>query len=246
MLALQSAIGSANDLRDVTRDALAGRAKPIPTGQVGPRLAFAIAVAGVAIGLALSVLLGPWLLLTAALGLAAGLAYDLALKGTPLSWLPFVVGVPLLVLFAWFGARTCLPPELFVLVGLAALAGASLALTNALADLEHDTAAGVGSVATWLGPQIAWRLAALTSVAGLAAVVVSLATAAGGASPPPAEPLLVAGVIAGSLAVVSGLVLASGGVAARRQLGWELEAVGFSIVALGWLGSMLARGGMGC
>ena len=63
--------------------------------------------------------------------LGVGVAYDLWAKGTPWSWLPFAVGIPLLPVYGWVGA-TGSPPGFFaVLVPMAVLAGAALAIANA-------------------------------------------------------------------------------------------------------------------
>ena len=51
---------------------------------------------------------------------ALGFAYDLRLKGTPISWLPFALGIPLLPLFAWLGATGAVPGAILVAAPLAA------------------------------------------------------------------------------------------------------------------------------
>lgn len=109
MLGLQFAIGTVNDLADAPRDRLSRPQKPLPAGLVGPRQATAVFLIAVALGLwsAASVGLAP--LAVAIVGLADGLAYDLRLKGTVVSWLPFAAGVALLPVYAWLGATGGLP-----------------------------------------------------------------------------------------------------------------------------------------
>ena len=97
----------------------------------------------------------------AAAGLAAGLAYDLRLKGTRWSWVPYAVGIPLLPVFAWIGATGTLPAAFAVLVPIAMLAGAALAVANALADVERDPGAGTETIATSLGLVRARRIGAV-------------------------------------------------------------------------------------
>ena len=130
-----------------------------------------VAVAAV-LGLGLAVPSEAVVVAIGAIVLAIGYAYDLRFKGTPWSWAPFALGIPLLPVFAWLGAAGSLPPFMGRLVVAAVLAGALLAIANARADLERDQAAGVASVATALGLERSWWLA-------LALIGAILAVAAG-------------------------------------------------------------------
>ncbi len=169
--------------------------------------------------------------------LAIGFGYDLTIKGTPWSWAPFAIGIPLLPVFAWLGAAGSLPSFMGRLVAAAVVAGAVVAIANARADLERDRAAGVRSVATALGLERSWWL-------GLGLVAVVLAIAAGpvldaiaaGSAPAAA----VAGVVVGA-----GLLLAGAAVGYRagppsRERAWELQAIGIAVLAVGWLGVVTA------
>ena len=91
--------------------------------------------------------------------IAIGLAYDLRLKGTAWSWLPFAIGIPILPVFGWVGATGSLPPAFVVLVPAAVAAGAALAIGNALVDVERDRAAGasVGRGGVRTRPDLAHR-----------------------------------------------------------------------------------------
>ncbi len=175
MLLLQFGIGAANDWADAAADATARPAKPIPAGLVRRPTAARIAVAAAAAGLALAVLAGLPALAVAAAGLATGLVYDLRLKRTRWSWLPYAVGIPLLPVFAWIGATGSLPASFAVLVPIALVAGAALAVANAVADVEGDLAAGIETVATSLGLDQARRVGG--ALQGLV-VLVALSSAA--------------------------------------------------------------------
>ncbi len=96
MTLLQFAIGTVNDLVDAPSDAGRKAGKPIPDGLVSPRAARVVAGASGAAGVILATVGGPALVLLALAVLGIGLWYDLAAKGTTLSWLPFAVGIPLL------------------------------------------------------------------------------------------------------------------------------------------------------
>jgi 4-hydroxybenzoate polyprenyltransferase len=255
MLAIQVGIGAANDLTDADRDAVVKPAKPIAAGLIAPDAARSVAVAGLGIGLLLAASLSPGALALAAAGAATGLAYDLRLKGTALAWLPFAVGIPLLVLFAWWGARQELSPAILVAAGLAVPAGAALAIANALPDAERDARTGVRSMATSLGLSRASRaVAGLQALVGSAAVAsyLALVGAIAGPSAPPVDAPIVAGLtgpawagvgLAGSVVLLAiGVVLGAGESVTWRQRGWEVQAVGLGLLAAAWTGGLASAG----
>ena len=246
MLAIQSAIGALNDAVDAPRDAVLRPGKPVAAGRIPVRTAVAVAIGGSSVGLALAATRGGSALLVAAAGLAAGLLYDLRLKATPLSWLPFAVGIPLIPVYAWVGATGSVPPAVAVLALLAVPAGAGLAVANALADIPADAAAGTRTVATRLGPARAWLLATGLLAGTYAAAV--LALRAGGAGPDAAAVDMPAGALAwvaiagGALLLVLGVALGRGPGAERRRLGWGTEALAVAVLACGWIAALLAAG----
>lgn len=237
MLLLQFAIGAANDWADAPADATANPAKPIPAGVIRrrtvARLAGLLGVAG--LGLAWSA--GSVAFTVAVAGLAVGLAYDLRLKGTRWSWVPYAIGIPLLPVFAWGGATGGLPGPFLVLVPLAAVAGAALAVANALADLERDRAAGTETVATSLGAAGARRIGAALMLIAVAAAVAS-AVALGGPSG------WVAVVVAGGILALGGVLVGWGGSPRARQRAWELQGLAAGIMATGWVGAVAAGGAL--
>lgn len=233
MLVLQLAIGAANDWADAPADATAQPGKPIPAGLVARRTAGVMAIVLATAGLLLAATAGILALATAAGGLAAGLAYDLRLKGTRWSWLPYAVGIPLLPAFAWAGATGELPAALGILVPVAAIAGAGLAIANALADLEHDRAAGIDTIATALGPTRA-RAVGAGLMAAAAGAALATALAFGGVTP---WFFLAA---AGGGVVVAGIAAGWRGEPAARRRAWEIQAIGAGILATGWIGALVA------
>lgn len=231
MVSLQAAIGALNDLVDAPRDAGLKPGKPIPAGLVSPMTGRMVVIGGAALGIGLSLPSGPATAAVALLVLVVGGLYDVRFKGTPWSWLPFAAGIPLLPVYAWLGAAGRLPIAFAILVPAATLAGAALAIANALADVERDRAAGVASVATRLGPRRAWG-----SHAVLHAAVVGLAVAGLAWLGPSGPPFLaVVGLSVGGLLLAAGLVLSAGPDPRRRERGWELEAVGIGILGASWL-----------
>ena len=176
MALLQFAIGAVNDLVDAPSDAGRKPGKPIPEGVVPPSGARAVAIAAGGGGLLLSLAGGAGQLLLAAAVLGVGLAYDLRAKGTTLSWLPFAIGIPLLLVFGWYGAAGGLPNLFAVLIPAAAIAGTALAIANALVDMERDDAAGGRSIALALGPGRAALLVLVLHAAVTLVAAVSAAT----------------------------------------------------------------------
>jgi 4-hydroxybenzoate polyprenyltransferase len=168
----QLTIGWANDLLDAARDRAVGRRdKPLASGAVSRRLVLGcLAVAGLACAV-LSPLVG-WRsgAVQLGLGVASGHAYNLWLKATAWSWLPYAVAfgaLPAAVSLA--GGAPHWPPVWMVLT--AAVIGVAAHLLNALPDLADDLATGVRGLPHRLGPTAARLLAAGLLLAGSAVAV---------------------------------------------------------------------------
>ncbi len=239
MTLLQFAIGALNDAVDAPADAGLKRGKPIPEHAVSTGVARMIAVVAAVLGVAFSLAGGAALAMLALVVLAIGAWYDLAAKGTTLSWLPLAVGIPLLPVFGWYGASGSLPGVFVVLVPAAANAGTALAIANSIVDTERDDAAGRQSIALSLGPVRAGVL-----VLALHVVVILLAAATAALLGAPAG--WMAAIVVASGAPVTGAVL---GLAAAhragsgwREVAWEIQAVGTGLLAVAWLGALSAAG----
>ena len=228
MVALQASIGALNDVVDAPRDAGRKPGKPLPAGLLSAGLARAVVVIAAAAGLALSLPSGPAVVLLAGVVLGVGYGYDLVLKGTAWSWVPFAVGIPLLPVYGWLGTTRNLPASFALLLPVAVLAGAALAIANARVDMERDAAAGVQSVALRLGGRRAWAIhAALLAIV----VAAALATLAAGDS----DPRIVAAAAGAGLVIAVGALVGRDGGSARSERAWELEAVGVGLLAAAWL-----------
>ena len=231
MLGIQFAIGAINDLADADRDAGTKGSKPIPGGQVSLASARILGVVALVTGLALAASVNRGALALAALGAGVGIVYDLRLKGTPVSWLPFAVGIPLLPVFAWLGASGTIPAAILVATVVAFPAGAALALANELPDIERDERAGLATLSQMLGRRAAWAVGAtLHAVVGLSAAV-GFQVLEGRADLWPA--LLAA---LGLLGV--GVLLGAGVSVARRQRAWEVQAIAIGVLAAVWLAAV--------
>jgi 4-hydroxybenzoate polyprenyltransferase len=231
MTLLQLGIGTVNDVVDAPFDAGLKPGKPIPAGLVPAPPARWLAVGLFGAGTLVGATITLRLVVLSIVVIGIGLAYDLRLKGTAWSWLPFAVGIPILPVYGWLAARSGLEPLFGVLLPVAVGAGAALAIGNALVDIRRDAAAGRSSIAIALGEGRAGA-----AVVGLLAAVWGAAT---GSAWIAASPDVAAVAVAGLPGVVAAAV-APGRGAAGRELAWRVEAVGTGLLAVTWLLGILS------
>ncbi|MFF1414752.1 UbiA family prenyltransferase [Streptomyces sp. NPDC058289] len=178
----QLSIGWCNDRLDMRRDVAAGRLdKPLATGEVGPGVVTAAACAALLACVPLSLACGAragWVHIGC---VVAAWSYNLWLKHTPASWLPYAVAFGLLPAFLTLtltSPSAGWPPVW--LTAAAALLGTSAHFANALPDIDEDIAGGVLGL-----PQRVGRRAAIALAAGLAFASCTVMTLA----PPGPAPL---------------------------------------------------------
>jgi geranylgeranylglycerol-phosphate geranylgeranyltransferase len=233
MLALQMAIGAINDSSDVEQDRIAKPWKPIPAGVISAATTTRLGIVSACIGLGISALFGPLVLLLGAAGLACGLAYDTVLGRRGVGWLCYAAAFPLLLAWTWLAAAGSLPPGWPLLLPLAAIAGPTIHLANSLVDVEADERSGAGSLATRLGRPRALRALSVLSflIWGLAwLVLLSL----------PGLPVEAALAAASASAMAGVGLLSSWQSAGRmRQAGWLLQAVALALLAVAWAGAVV-------
>ena len=172
VLAGQLSIGWSNDLLDLARDRQVGRLdKPLATGAVDARSVRVACAVAVLLVVPLSLACGVAAGLVHLGCVACGWAYNLGLKATAWSWLPYALafgGLPVFVSLAagvepaWWAAAA------------GALLGVGAHLVNTLPDLADDRATGVLGLPHRIGAGPTRVLA----VAVLLAASVLLATAA--------------------------------------------------------------------
>lgn len=162
----QLSIGWSNDYLDAERDRAVRRSdKPVASGAVAPRVAGTAAGVALILTLALSASLG-WPGGAAALVVVAcGWLYNLGLKATVLSWLPYAIAFGMLPAVATLSASPSRWPATWALTA-GALLGVAAHLANVLPDLREDLATGVCGLPHRLGA----RATALTGTAILLAV----------------------------------------------------------------------------
>jgi len=161
----QLSIGWSNDYLDANRDRAVHRSdKPVAAGAVTPRTIATATVAAVILTLTLSVVLGWRGGSASVLIVLCGWLYNLGLKSTVLSWLPYAIAFGVLPAAATLSAEPSRWPAVWALVA-GALLGVAAHLANVIPDLRDDIATGVRGLPHRLGA----RGAALTTAALLLA-----------------------------------------------------------------------------
>lgn len=231
VLAGQFSIGWANDWLDAGRDRAAGRSdKPLATGALQVHTVRTAALLALAVCVPLSLASGPVAGLVHLLAVALGWAYDLRLKATPLSVLPYAGAFALLPVFVLLGLPQGTPGAWWVAVG-GGLLGAGAHFVNALPDLGDDVRLGVLGLPQRLGARRSLLAAALLLGAGVGVVTLGPGGALGG--------VRAVGLVAG-LGCVTGAIVA--GLAGRERLAFPLAIAtsGVVVVALLSQGPALA------
>lgn len=171
VLAGQLSIGWCNDAADAQRDTACGRPdKPVATGELPPRAAAVAAGTALALCMPLSLLSGAAAAAVHLLGVAAGWTYNLRLKHTVLSPLPYAAAFGSLPAFITLGLPSPSWPAWWAVTA-GALLGVGAHLVNVLPDIENDLATGVRGLPQRLGrPACRW-LAPFVMLAAVGVVV---------------------------------------------------------------------------
>ena len=220
MLGVHTCIGASNDYLDRHRDR--GRPeKPIASGALPPSAGLLLSAVGITVGLIAAAQVSTLTFALAVTGALVGATYNVWLKHTALSWLPFALGVSIIPAFAWSTVSSVLPTPILTLSLISLPGGAALALQNSLADRALDLQSGMRSAAVRLGERTAFGLLALLHLVTLTAL---LAFAPGNTSP--------------TTLAVAALLLAIGVACSAtrsrwvRQRGWEISAAALAVAAL--------------
>ncbi|MFG2191957.1 UbiA family prenyltransferase [Streptomyces sp. NPDC048639] len=226
----QLSVGWSNDAIDAARDATAGRsAKPVASGTVPARLVRNAALTAVALCVPLSLACGPLAGAVHLAGVGAAWAYNLGLKATRWSWLPYAIGfasLPAFVALSLPGRPW--PPWWLVASG--ALLGVGAHLADVLPDIGDDLEAGVHGWPQRLGPG---RVRLLLPVPLVVASALLILAAPGNAGR--AGPVCLLGV--GGIVVAAALL---GRTRPRVPFRAALGVAGLDVVLLLWRGTGLS------
>jgi 4-hydroxybenzoate polyprenyltransferase len=232
VLAGQLSVGWSNDALDAARDRAAARsAKPIVAGEVSRQLVALCALFALVLCVPLSLASG-WRAATVHLvAVALAWAYNLGLKATWASVVPYAVSFALLPAFVTLGlAGSPWPKPVVMLV--AGLLGVGAHFLNTIADADDDALTGVRGLPQRLGPEVSLRIGVV--ILGLAALGIGALALEG--SGQPHRPLTL--LLVGSALLVDVAVF----LAARRDRGraaWHgtLASAGLCVLAFVTLGS---------
>jgi 4-hydroxybenzoate polyprenyltransferase len=228
MLGGQLAIGATNELVDLPHDLVGKPGKPLPSGDVSVRGAQGMVIGGLTMMVGFGLPLGLPAFGLLALGTGLGVAYDLWLKQTVWSWLPYLLALPLLPVWV-FVALGRPEPRLLFLYPLGALAAAGVHFAQALPDVAIDRQAGMETPTSRLGSRATFALAWIAAVsAPLLALGAARALGLAGSF----DAIVVAAVTAALFLLLNLAMLA-----ANRRLG---VTACFPLVALSTLASGLA------
>ncbi|HVE97812.1 MAG TPA: UbiA family prenyltransferase [Mycobacteriales bacterium] len=231
VLAGQLSAGWSNDWIDRDRDRAAGRTdKPVVSGALAASTLGRWAAGALVACVPLSFASGPRAAAAHLTGVGAAWAYNLRLKSTALSVLPYAVAFGLLPSFVTLG----LPgggtaPWWATTAG--ALLGSGAHFANTVPDLAVDAQTGVRGLPHRLG--LTWSVALAATLLGSAVVV--LAIAPGVDTGRTVATAAAASVVA--LVCVAGVVVA--GLRGHPALGWRLTLATAAVA----VGLLLARGG---
>ncbi|WP_040918855.1 UbiA family prenyltransferase [Saccharomonospora glauca] len=202
VLAGQLSVGWLNDFLDAERDRLAGRRdKPVVTHAVSRRALAPATVVAAVVCVPASLASGLAAGMVHLLAVASAWSYNLGVKSTPLSVLPYALSFGLLPTFVVLGLPGSPPPPWW-LPAVGALLGAGAHFTNVLPDLAADAATGVRGLPHRIGA-VGSRIAAAALLL-TASVLLAVTTTA--------EPLVAVG-----LPAVAAAVLVTGFLRGRRD-----------------------------
>ncbi|GAA3042587.1 membrane protein [Actinokineospora globicatena] len=175
----QLSVGWLNDLVDAPRDARVGRTdKPIAAGTLSATVVRALVAVSALAAIGLSFLSGPLAGAAHVVALISAWGYDLRLKATPFSIVPYAVSFGLLTAFVTLGLPSpYLPP--WWLVATASLLGSAAHFANTLPDLADDRETGVIGLPHRVGATGSRVAAALLVLAASATLVAGLPTVLG-------------------------------------------------------------------
>ena len=170
VLAGQLSVGWSNDLIDVARDRIAGHTdKPLATDAISERAVRCACGLASAATVPLSLACGPLAAIAHLSGLVAGWLYNLGLKSTVWSWLPYAVAFAGLPVFVSLASPVAAMPPTWMPAS-AALLGVGAHFVNVLPDFDADALTGVRGLPHRIGARWTRQIAALVLV--LASVVI--------------------------------------------------------------------------
>ena len=165
MLVGQTSVGLSNDWLDAGRDRAVGRTdKPVAAGLISADVVRTTAFATAAVAILATIPLGTAATVAHAAFIVSAWGYNLGLKSTVASVVPYIVSFGLLPVIVTFSLRDPLLPSGWA-VAAGSLLGIAAHIANVLPDLDDDRATEVRGLPHRMGP----RVSALVIAGSLAA-----------------------------------------------------------------------------
>ncbi|TPQ21422.1 UbiA family prenyltransferase [Streptomyces sporangiiformans] len=225
----QLSVGWCNDAVDARRDRATGRFdKPVVSGAVDAATVRAAAFVALGLSVPLSLACGPLAGTVHLAGVGAAWAYNLGMKATALSWLPYAVGFAALPGFVALGLPGRPWPAWWVLTS-GALLGVGAHLGNVLPDIASDLATGVRGWPQRLGPARVRLLLPVPLVAASAVLTFG--------RPGPADAAGLAALTVTALTAAVGT--AAGGRRVRVPFITSIVVAGIDVTMLVWQGATI-------
>jgi 4-hydroxybenzoate polyprenyltransferase len=167
----QFSVGFSNDWLDFDKDKQAGRIdKPTVNGLVSVSLLKILAFTSVGIAMAIALALGLWATLIMIFMLVVGWSYNLGMKSSWYSVIPYAIGFGSVPLFVGLSAQVpFLVPTWTIIVS--ALLGVSAHFANVLPDIAADKLTGVNALPHILGQSISALVIASSALLATSIVV---------------------------------------------------------------------------
>ena len=235
MLAGQASVGLSNDWIDADRDRAVGRTdKPVALGLVSIDAARAAAFGTASLALVLTLPLGLAAAGVHTVFIVSAWAYNLGLKNSVASVLPYIVSfgsLPLLVTLSSGDPR----PAAGWAVGAGALLGVSAHFANVLPDLDDDASTGVRGLPHRLG----LRASGVVVAAALAAASALVVLGPGVSTVDAAGVVRIAGFAVSLLIAVACVVLALRGAVTRLLFRLIIAGALLDVTLLALVGARL-------
>jgi 4-hydroxybenzoate polyprenyltransferase len=232
MLFSQLAIGWSNDFLDREHDAFYQPDKPVALGLVEPRLLMGGTAVALAVSFAAGALLGVVAVALLFVGTSMGFLYNLWLKDTRFSWLPYVAGFAVLPPFVW-ASLDAFHARFWALYPIGVPLVLAVHLANALPDVYTDRTAGRRGLAALLGRRGSLLLLAVCLLAAPAIIAATLLWMAYDPSI-----LLAASFFYAVLALIAAAVYLRRPDMAGADLAFRLIAPASLVLAIGWLAAV--------
>lgn len=233
MVALgQACVGMTNELLDLPQDRLVKPHRPLVDGRASPAIARTLAW-GVGLGSLFLGLTFGWVgVLFSILGTGAGLLYNIWLKGTVMSWLPYAVSFSLLPVWPFVAFDNWKPALAWIWL-LILPVSIVLNIAQSLSDIDDDKTLGIDGLAGYFGRRRALRLMWIASA--LTIVLVLLTGSASGLS----VILVAATIIAGVLVGVAAWFCYQQPGPRAWDITWRSVAAAMGILGIGWFSAVL-------